>query len=471
MSLEKTMTDNSPLLKIATISCTALLLAGCTLAPSYERPAVDTAQQWSAGPSADAAIAADWWKNFGSTELDRLMMRALAQNNDLLAGMQRVEQSRAALKIAGADLLPSARASAGASRTRTNPAEGKTTSNSNINAGLDISYELDLFGANRAAAAGAAANLAGAQYDQDALALVVMGDVAVNYFTLLDLRERVAIADSNLENAEEVLRIVRARVREGVESDLELAQQEGSVAGNRAARESIRAQIENTENALAVLLGQAPQTLEVAQTGLGNLTIPDIAAGQPATLLARRPDIAAAEQSLIAANANIGAARAAFFPSLSISLGQSLSLPALGDPATTALSLASSLGAPLFEGGRLEGGAEQATARQKELVETYRKTVLTAFQEVEDALTAVHAADMRASELRTAMTQARKAYDIAQKRYDVGTIDFQTLLDTQNALLSAEDNYAQARLARLQAAVTLYKALGGGWSENAAAAP
>lgn len=390
------------------------------------------------------------------------MRQALADNNDIRAGVHRVEQSRAALKIAGAAMLPSADASAGLGRSRTNPAQGRTTTSTNINAGLNISYELDLFGRNAAGIDAAQAGLNASLYDEDALALVVAGDVASGYFSLLNLHERLAVADQNLANAREIFRIVQARFREGMESDIELAQQQSAVASNEAARASLVEQISNAQNALAVLLGQAPQSVRIENESLASVTLPEVNPQPPSTLLQKRPDIRSAEQRLVAANADIGAARAAFFPSISLGLGTTISLPGFGDPATTAMSLASSLAAPIFQGGRLEGGVEQATARQKELVETYKKTVLVSFQETEDALAATKAAKDRELALRTAAENARKAYDLSKKRYDAGSIDFRTLLDTQSAQLSADDSYAQAKLARLNATISLYKALGGG---------
>lgn len=452
--------------KLFAFSTFALLLGACSMTPDYQRPGIAVPPQWhQSEQSKSVAIARDWWTAFGSDELNSLMAKALSDNDDLLAGLHRVEQSRAALKIAGASLLPSADASAGASRSRTDPAAGRTETATSLRAGAGISYELDLFGANRAEIEGAEAAFIGSQYDQDALALVVMGDVANAYFSLLNTRDRLAIADSNLVNAREVLRIVQARVDAGSESALELAQQKSSVASREAARAAIAQQAVNAENALAILLGKLPQTIPVATANLDALAIPQINPGQPSSLLERRPDIRAAEADLLAANADIGAARAAFYPSVTLGLDWSIAASGFGDPATTALSLASSLAAPVFQGGRLEGGVEQATARQAERIETYRKTILVAFQEVEDALTAVRTARLREQALTTAMEEARISYDLSKRRYDAGAIDFRTLLDTQDTLLSAEDSHAQAKLDRLSASVDLFLALGGGWAE------
>ena len=442
----------------------ALFLSGCSFVPAYQRPVVETPPAWGeAGIQANVDIAADWWESFSSPELNGLMARALENNTDLLAGVQRVEQARAALKIAGATLLPSAGFSGGAERSQTVRTEGRNSGATFLQAGVDVSYELDLFGANRAQVLAAEAGLENSVYNQGALELTIMGDVATGYFTLANLRERLAIADANLEIARELLRIITARVREGAESEIDLAQQRTAVASTEAARAVIAERIKNAENALAVLLGAPPQTITVERENLDGVNVPDIAPGQPSELLTRRPDLLAAEASLIAANANIGAARSAFFPSISLGVGDVISTTGFGDPATMVLSLAASIAQPIFEGGSLEGGLDLATAEQLELVQLYLGSVLTAFQEVEDALAAVRYALEREIALKTAMEQAQRAYSLSLRRYDAGAIDFQTLLDTQNAQLVTEDEYAQAKLARLTAAINLYRALGGGW--------
>lgn len=441
-----------------------LLLCGCSQIPDYERPAVETPAHWSGtADTAATAIAPDWWTNFGSAELNTLIDKALTQNNDVLAGVQRVEQARASLKISQSSLLPTADLSANASRARRNPISGDTETGSEVGVNANLSYELDLFGRNRAAVTGGQANLQAVQFDQEALKLIVMGDVANTYFTLLNQRERLAITDTNLTNIRETLRIVDARYRAGSASQLELSQQKSALTNAEAGRASLVQQIANTQNALAILEGQTPQTMQVTGQTMAGLQVPVIQPAQPSSLLQRRPDIRAAEAGLVAANADIGAARAAYFPTVNLGAGLGLNSTGFIDPVGNVVSLASSLAAPIFSGGRLEGGVEQATARQQELVQTYRKAILVSFQEVEDAMEAVKAAQERETKLLASAQEAATAYQVARSRYDHGAIDFQTLLDTQNSLLSAQDNYAQTRLARLTAAVDLYRALGGGW--------
>lgn len=419
---------------------------------------------WSQAGTGTTQMARSWWESFGDAELNRLMAIALDENMDIRAALHRVEQSRAGMKIAGASLLPTASGNANAGRTRTDPASGRTTTRSSIGAGVGINYELDLFGANRANVEGAEARYAGSQYDRDAVALVVMGDVASTYFNVLNTRQRLGIADTNLKNAREVLNIVQARFDAGTVSALDLAQQQASLAASEAARATTLQNVSIAENALAVLLGQVPKTLDVPGDSLTAITIPTVDPGQPSSLLGRRPDIRKSEMELYAANADIGVARAAYFPTITIGLNGSIASTGFGDPASTVLGLASALTAPIFQGGRIEGGVEQATARQKELVENYRKTVLVSLQEVEDSLTAEKTAERREQLLEQAVTESRKAYSYARQQYDAGIIDFQALLETQNTLLSSEDSYAQARNDRLQAAIDLFKALGGGWS-------
>lgn len=456
--------------KIVSVSLASFLLASCSFIPDFSRPDVEVPSRWKAEVASGetSQIPAAWWTLYQDETLNNLMSEALTQNLDLRAGFERVNQARSTLRIAGATMLPSAAASLGAERAQTNPAIGSTSTDNSLTGGLAISYDLDLFGANRAKIEAARATLHGKQYEQESLKLVTLGEIAHAYFGVLTSRERVRLAEENLKNARETLRIVDVRVKTGLDSDLELSQQRVAVSGVEAALSSLKQRQAVYENALAVLLGRAPQSFDLATNKtISEFPVPKIAPIQPSDLLERRPDIHSVEQSLIAANANIGVARAAFFPAIALGGNASVAATAFGDPATTILALASSLTAPIFTGGALEGGLSNATSQQRELVEAYRKTVLVAFREAEDALASTKAADERETSLRTAMESAQRAYDISRKRYEVGTIDFQTLLITQASLLSAEDTYAQALEAKLTASVDLVKAMGGGWNSEA----
>jgi NodT family efflux transporter outer membrane factor (OMF) lipoprotein len=450
---------------ILTVLLATSFLTACSQVPTYERPGVDTPAAFAgqAQGASETPINADWWTNFGSSELNTLMDQALEQNNDLRAGLYRIEQARASLRVARSDLYPSISASAGANRNFSRGGNTANRADTSLSAGIDVGYELDLFGRVGANVQSSNASLRATQFDVDALHLIVMGDVANGYFTLVNLRERLAIADENLANAREVQRIVKARFDAGSVSQLDLSQQNAQVATREASRATLAAQMAQAQNALAVLVGQTPESISVQGQKLKGMNVPKIVAGQPSSLLERRPDIRASEAALVAANAYIGVARAAMFPSVTLGTGWSVAAASFSNPATTALQLAASVAAPLFQGGRIEAGIEQATARQKELAENYRKTVLVSFQEVEDAMVALKAAHIRETALSTALTEARKAYSLSRQQYEAGAIDFQSVLTTQDALLSAQDSYAQTKLEALSASISLYKALGGGW--------
>jgi NodT family efflux transporter outer membrane factor (OMF) lipoprotein len=395
-----------------------------------------------------------FWQAFENEDLNRVVDLALAQNLDLQAALFRVEQARAQAKVAGAALLPSVDVGGGASQnyqevTNTSRWQGLTT----------LSYELDLWGKNRSQAEAANYRAEASQYNRDALRLIITADATVLYTQILGFTERIRVAETNLRNAEEVLRIIEARYREGGVSALEVSQQKVAVNNIRAALTTLVAQRATTLNALAILLGQAPQHFEGPEAELSSLSVPAVDLTPPASLLTNRPDIRSTEAGLLAANADIGAARAAFFPSLQLGIDTSLIAAGL-NPATAALSLASNVLAPIFSGGRLEGNLANVTARQKELAAQYQQTVLTAFREVEDALAARKNTDQQAVLARQSVQEAQNAYTIAKARFDAGSIDYLTLLETQRSLSQAEDNQIVATVAQLESFVQLRKALG-----------
>ncbi|MGZ9257661.1 MAG: TolC family protein, partial [Candidatus Binatia bacterium] len=271
--------------------------------------------------------------------------------------------------------------------------------------------------------------------------------------------DRIRIAEFNLKNAEEILRIIEARFGQGSVSGLEVSQQRVAVNGFRTTVASLVEQRSTTANALAILLGLAPQSFPAPTAELATLAMPPINLTPPATLLTARPDIESAEAGLLAANADIGVARAAFFPSLTLGLDTAIAA-GFGGPAAAATSIASGLLAPIFTGGRLTGNLESVTARQKELAVQYRQTVLVAFQEVEDALAALKSNNDRALLSRATVAESQNAYDIAKARFDAGAIDYLNLLDAQRTLYQAQDSQITINQGQLQSFVQLRKALG-----------
>ena len=442
------------------ISVTALFLTACNLLPDFQRPSVETPDQWrdTSLTKQESAVDPQWWQAFGSAELNRLITEALAYNNDLAAARQRVEQAKAQAKIAAANLWPSLGLQGDFTDSRNNIGDTQKQSGQ-----FTAAYEVDLWGANRARSNAGSARLLSSVFTRDALQLVVMSNVGQAYFNLLALAERKRIANEFLENVGNVLAIVEARYQAGAVSALDVAQQQTELATARAGLDLLIQQYTLAENALAVLLGHPPRAVSFNRERFFDLLLPMINALQPAGLLQRRPDVRQLEMELIAANADIGVARAAFYPKLQLNLDAVLASP---QPAGVALAMASSLAQPLFQGGRLEGGLENAQARNAELVEIYRKTVLTAFKEVEDAAAVRSNSTRRLQALADALDKARLAYQLSLDRYRLGAIDYQTLLSTQRSLLNAENSQVQARLDVLVAMVQLYQALGGGWSSK-----
>jgi len=435
----------------------SLALSACSLTPEYVRPQMDIPEDWSAVSNTTRSYQQEgppFWQAFENEDLNRVMEVALAQNFDLQAALYRVEQARAQAKVAGAPLWPSLDASGGAERRY------QDTQNETRWQGLaTLSYELDLWGKNRSQAEAANYRAEASQYDREALRLIITTDTTVLYTQILGFTERIRVGETNLRNAEEVLRIIAARYREGGVSALEVSQQKVAVNNLRAALTTLIEQQAATLNALAILIGQAPQRFNGPGAELSSLRVPVVNLTPPSSLLVNRPDIQSAEAGLLAANADIGAARAAFFPSLQLGIDASLVATGL-NPATAALSLASDVLAPIFSGGRLEGNLENVTARQKELAAQYQQTVLIAFREVEDALAARKSTDQQVVLSSESVQEARNAYTIAKARFDAGSIDYLTLLETQRSLSQAEDDQIVATVAQLEAFVQLRKALG-----------
>jgi multidrug efflux system outer membrane protein len=450
-----------------------LVLAGCSLVPDYKRPADIVPEAWkNPAPkplAAGKAISPDWWKLFGSTELDRLMAEALTANRDLTAAVQRIEQFRALAKIAGAPLLPAVSAGGSyiynynnGSRSRSNGLRsggGQSTWEGQWN----ISYEVDLWGRLRASRDSARALVDNARFSFDALRLTVMGDVAQSYFALLGLRDRRAIAEENLKNISDVLEIIESRFEAGAATALDVAQQQTERANAAAAVARLDQDIAQTENALAVLLGRPPQQFDPQGKSLQGIRIPKADPARPSALFEDRPDVRSAEAELIAANADIGVARAAFYPRLELGADNIFTAAMMSQPAGIAVAAAASLSQPIFQGGRLEGELERTQARRSELVELYRRTLLTAYREVEDALALGSQAARRREDLLLSVDSARQAYELGRERYLAGATDYQTLLNVQRSLLNAQDSEVQAHVDVLTASVLLYKALGGGW--------
>lgn len=457
------------ILKPIAIGLTAALLAGCSMVPDYAEPTTATPArfQYAAADAAAVWPDADWWQGFGSAELSGLIGQAQRSSPDLQAGIARIEQAEAQSRSAASFLYPSL--SAGGTRTRstTNPGGQGTIVNTSYRGDVQAAYEIDLFGRNRADAAAGRTRLEATQYDYEALALALNAEIAATYFQLLALRDRVRLTEQQLGNAEGVLNLLQQQERIGVLSDLELAQQRNAIASQRASLQGTRQAERETLNALAVLVGRLPQGFALQTRSLDELQVPEVIAGLPSELLQRRPDIRRAEADLRAANFDVGAARAARFPSIQLTASAgvvSATLSNLLSPGSFLTSIVAGLTAPIFEGGRLEAQEDAARARYRELIANYSKSVLEAFRDTENALSGADLYNRQYGLTVEALEQANRAYQLAETRYRVGAVDFITVLDAQRAVFQASDAVAQANLARLSALVDLYAALGGGWN-------
>ncbi|WP_300295567.1 efflux transporter outer membrane subunit [Ferrovibrio sp.] len=473
------------ILRSTAAAMVALSLGACSMVPEYFRPNVEAPQNWDSRQDG-AGLWPDtrWWQNFRSAELDALIVEAQANNADLRAAVARIRQAEAQAKISGAALYPTLGSDGSATRSRTGRGTSttSTTTSSSATSGqvirnsfagnLTAGYQVDLFGANAATADAALTRLESSRYDRETVAITLYADIATGYFQLLSLRDRIRLANDTLRVAVGVLELLESQRRLGVTTDYEVAQQRSSVATQRATVAALEQSERQALDALAVLLGRNPQGFRIQGSSLSALDLPPVTAGLPSELLLRRPDLRKAESDLRAANFDIGAARAARFPSLDLTARagtQSGTTGALFEPSTMIYSIAASLTAPIFQGGKLEGQEELTRAQSQELVETYRGAILSAFRDTEDALGATVNTGRQYGFATEAFEQANDAYRIVEARYRAGTVGFLDLLDAQRSVFSANDSMVQAGLSRFTASVDLYKALGGGWDGSTVA--
>ena len=445
----------------------AMLLGACAITGNAPAPAPAMPQAYAESAAPDtAALAADWWGAFGSTELSSLITAAIASNPDLAIAAERVRQAEAQARIAGATLFPVLNFGAGSSRRETRVDGGSWQTSDASSAALSASYEVDLWGKNASGVRSAEAALRASRFDQETVRLTLVAGVASAYFQVLSLRGRIATARENLAVAERVFAVVDSRVRNGAASKLDLARQQAAVLTQQTAVLPLALQERHTLFALAILLGRVPEGFDTTASTLTGLAVPQIAPGLPAQLLVRRPDLASSEAQLAAANANVAAARAALLPGIGLTgsagLASDVLLNFMNGPAAT-LAIGASLLQPIFDGGRLRAQVDVAASRERELVENYRKAVFAALADVESALAAGGRTAEQESLQQKVVEQARLALKLAEVRYREGADDLLTALDAQRTLFQAEDQLAQIRLARLQASLGLFKALGGAW--------
>lgn len=450
-----------------------LMLSACGSSPQRPDSDIVPPAAWQSPHRADAEQdASRWWTRFASPQLDQLINQARVGSYDLAAAIARVRQARADTAIASGSQLPEIQGTGNANRQKLLRGDGyrqldADSSNKAVDyfdVGLNASYEIDFWGGKRASRDSAQFSLQASEFDRATVELTLLSGVANSYTQVLSLQEQNRIAQLNLANAQNVLQLVQTRYDAGSATALELAQQKSLVAAQQRQLPTVRQQAEDARIALAALLGRPVQDLPDTHESFDQLQWPQISAGLPSELLTRRPDIARAEAQLAAAQANVTVARAAMLPKITLSASIGSGANQAGDLWRSPFyNLTGGLIAPIFNNGRLRAERDKATARQEELLETYRGAIINGFADVEKALNSIRGLDQQRRWQSEELNQAQSAFNIAQSRYQAGAEDLLTVLETQRTLYAAQDQNVQLRLSRMQASIALYKALGGGW--------
>jgi outer membrane protein, multidrug efflux system len=450
-----------------TLATASLALLAPACAPSVEmraRPEMQSSQWREAITGAAAGQPAHrptLGSALGDPELQSLLDRAATHNADVAAVATRIDRARAQLGIARASMLPVVTGSAGISRTDTDNVGGSVFNFSQGFAGLDVSYDVDLFGRERAGRRAARARLAAAAFDRDAAALVVETEVARAWVQHAALADRIALLDRNIAQARELDRIIAVRLRLGDATRVDTGLQAIQVRQLEAERLRLVEALARTRNALAVLVGEEAPRFTIGETRLTALSVPEVAPVQPGELLVRRPDVRAAEARIAAAEGDVAQARAAFLPRLRLSASALGQAATLGGPIGVTLSVGSDLLAPIFNRRRLRGELGTAAADQAESVELYRGALLAALAEAENGLAAIVHSRAREAMLIEIVEEAKTTARLARLQYLEGEADLQRVLDAEQLLVRAEDARAVALQERLEAAIDLHKALGG----------
>ncbi|MEJ0010412.1 MAG: efflux transporter outer membrane subunit [Alphaproteobacteria bacterium] len=465
-----------------------LLASACEVGPDYKRPHFALPGNWFGGDEsttqsvtpAGETIPVDWWKSYNDDALTALIEEGLKHNTDLMVAAARVAQARAQLTYDQAELYPELDATGGATRTRNSALatvggfKPSTTPYNDFNIGAVLSYEVDLWGKLRRATESGRAQLLSAKANRDAIRIAVASDVAQGYFNLLALDAQIAVTQDTIKARSSEMDYQGKQYKYGAVDGLTLNEAKAELAAAQAALPTLQQAREEQASALGVLLGRDPKDLVEGEVKEGKalnvLPVPPVMPTDlPSTLMERRPDIVAAEQQLVAANAQIGVAKADYFPAISLSallgldssqLGHTLSLRARN------WEFGGSLAAPLLDFGRTSSGVAQAKGVRDEALADYRQVVLGAFKEVLDAMSAQKTSDGRVKAQQAQVKARADALHLAVLRYDAGYSEYLEQLDAQRNLYDAQLQTITAQRDRLIASVTLYKALGGGWQNE-----
>ncbi len=480
MTFGLTPASCAPSLRKTAAACVACALAACSTMPAYRQPDVDVpahyvnaaapASGWSVATPADALARGPWWNVFGDPELDRLEARVDVSNQTVKKAVSQLEQARAMVKYERSGFFPTLSAGTDVQRARlySEHVVGHSTAGKTLpdySAGAAVSWEPDLFGRVKDAVAGASDTAQASQADLESVRLAMTSEVAIDYFDLRALDIQKKLLDDTVTAYTAALRIVEQQLKDGAVDASAVAAARTQLESTRAQDTDIDVQRSQCEHAIATLIGVPASSFSLPPS-LAPVNVPDIPAGVPSQLLERRPDIAAAERRVAAANAQIGEAHAAYYPNLVLSATAGLESTYYA-PWLTAGSLFWSLGAQLagtiFDGGRRDAALQSATAQYRGTVADYRQTVLVAFQQVEDNLSALHTLANEAQTQRLATQSAQLSLKLTMNRFRAGAVSYLDVVTAQTIALTSERTEDQIQARRVDAAVLLVKALGGGW--------
>ena len=458
-----------------------VVAAGCEVGPNYHPPQTSAPTQWTAplagGETNGPAELAAWWKNFGDTNLDSLITRAIESNLTLRVAEARVREARAQKGVVSGSLWPAVDGSAGYSRNRYGANEFPPLSSFGIplgynlyNADFDAAWELDIFGGTRRAVEAANARIGAAEYGRRDALVSLLAEVARDYIAARAYQQRLGIARDNIKVEQDSLDLATNRYENGLGSDLDVQQSKALLDTTEAQVPFLQIGFDESVHSLAVLLGQPPGALmdEMSAKKRIPLTPPLVPVGLPSDLLQRRPDVQGAERQLAAATAEIGVAKADLFPKFSLTglAGvQSVSAGNWFDYASRYWSAGPTMQWELFEAGRVRANIRVQNARQEQALDAYQQTVLVALEDVENALTAYAREQVRRESLSKSVQASRQAVELSRDRYRSGLVDFERVLDSERDLYSAQDVLVESDEAVSLNLVQLYKALGGGWED------
>jgi outer membrane protein, multidrug efflux system len=453
--------------------------AGCLVGPDYKRPPLAQPQAFKSPPAAPAppapAIAPDWWRAYGDPELDRLIATATASNQTLQQAVAAVDQARAVARVAASFLAPTITANPAFTRERASGNRASILSGLPVGTAatfndwlvpVDLTYEVDVWGRVRRGLESARAQAVASADDEAAVRLIVQTDVAQYYYTLRLLDAQTNILIETVASYQEQVRILTVQVRTGLTSPITLSQADSLLQSTLAQAQDVERARADQEHALAILCGQPAPMFSLPPNPLREISPPEVPVGLPAMLLTRRPDVAAAEHVVVAANAQIGVATAAFYPQFSLAsfVGfESANLANLFQWKSAIASIIGSVAQPIFEGGRLKANLAATRAQYRQTVAAYVNQVLIAYADVEDALTDLHAYTGEVSDLRQAVAASQEYLRLAQAQFRIGLVDYLTVIDAERTLLANQLLLAQTANFQIGSSIHLIKALGGGW--------